>query len=562
MYLRGFAIVLLLLPAALSAPACAQTDARSAGVMRSEAGPELDTTAARLRSIADSAHLDDLRWRDFPDYQAQVQQFYGSAGYEPAWLRAGVPTRQALEMIKVLQDADQEGLEPEDYDASRWAHRLNVLRGPHGAVEQAPFDAALTVCAMRYASDLQVGRINPRHLAFEWKNGDEKLDLAEFVRQRLVSGSDPGSELAKVEPQLAAYQRLRRALQHYMELAKSDGGEKLGPVVPGERYQGIGRLTSLLRLLGDLPEDARLGAGSTVDDQPLVDAVQRYQRRHALEATGKLDSETIASMNVPLVVRLDAMRLGLERYRWLPYKTDEPRIEVNLPEFRLRCLDGQGRIALTMLVNVGGEYNYQTPLLEDQVQYLVFRPYWYPPPDILRTAILPELRRDPSLDDVNLEVIDGKGIQSGRVTAAMLQRMRSGKVTVRERPGTGNSEGLVKFIFPNPYDVYLHDTPAGGDPFSGKERVFSHGCIQVQEPARLAAWVLRNTPGWDLRRVETAMHQGRNNDRVDLASPMPISIVYETAVADESGEVYFFPDSYRSDAMLEGQLAKGYPYSK
>jgi len=561
-YIPRFAIVLL--SAVLTAPVVGQTLAAPPAQprMRTTPAPQLES----LRAIIASARIDDLRWPDFPDLKAQLDKFYDQSGYKPAWLRDGAPTPQALQMIKILQDADQAGLEPEDYDASRWAHRLNVLGDQHSDLEDTRFDAALTVCVMRYASALQVGRINPRHLEFELESRGEKLDLPAFIRQRLVTGSDLDAELASVEPQLAAYQRLRSALQHYLDLVPRDDGAKLlpGPVSPGSPYAGIARLTRLLRLLGDLPDDAKVPDGSTAYDGELVDAVKRFQQRHALEATGELDSATIAAMNVPLVVRLDAMRLGLERYRWMPYKTDKPRIEVNIPEFELRCLGAEGQVELAMQVNVGGQYKYQTPLLEADLQYLVFRPYWYPPPDIVRESILPELRRNPSLDNVDLEVIGAKGriINSGQVTLAMLQRMRSGKMTVREKPGVGNSEGLVKFIFPNPYHVYLHDTPADPTTFSAKKRAFSHGCIQVREPAKLAAWVLRNTDGWDLERVQRAMHQGRNNVRVDLPSPIPVSTLYETAVVNENGQVYFFPDVYGSDALLEGQLARGYPYSK
>jgi murein L,D-transpeptidase YcbB/YkuD len=145
----------------------------------------------------------------------------------------------------------------------------------------------------------------------------------------------------------------------------------------------------------------------------------------------------------------------------------------------------------------------------------------------------------------------------------MMQQIRSGALVVREPPGPENALGLVKFIFPNEHHVYIHDTPEGVDMFSEKtKRSVSHGCIHAQEPAKLAAWVLRNTPGWDLERVEKAMHEGRDNFRVNLAAPIPVLIVYVTAVVEENGDVHFFDDIYGHDATLKEELAKGYPYPK
>jgi murein L,D-transpeptidase YcbB/YkuD len=222
------------------------------------------------------------------------------------------------------------------------------------------------------------------------------------------------------------------------------------------------------------------------------------------------------------------------------------------------------QLGLTMNVNVGDQYDFQTPIFEKDMVYLVFRPYWNPPPNILRNEIIPDLKEDPSLEESDLELVSASGqvIKSGDVTPAMLQQVRSGKFTVRQPPGPENAMGLVKFMFPNEHHVYIHDTPESAEMFSGKKRAISHGCIHAQEPAELAAWVLRNTPGWDLERVEHAMHEGRDNVRVNLASPIPVLIVYQTAVVEENGDIHFFHDIYGHDATLEEELAKGYPYPK
>jgi len=567
---RRLEITILLLMALTQLKGHASAQARKTPAATSKKASsiqKLEGASARLSAIVASGRLDDLRWPNFSDYRLHLTNFYRPSGYKLAWVRDGQPTPQALELIRILQDADREGLQAEDYDASRWDDRLTSLKGPHQDAEQARFDAALTVCIMRYVSDLHIGRINPNHVDFEFDVAHKKLNLPQFVRQRLIDGSDLRSELVEVEPPFTSYQRLREALQHYMELAKTDDGENLPDpirIIPGEKYAGIERLASLLRLLGDLPEDVTIPPDSNYEG-PIVDAVKHFQGRFAIKPTGILDRKTVTAMNVPLSDRLEEMRLGLERYRWLPYKFKQPPIAVNVPEFRLYGFDEEHRVDITMNVNVGDEFDFQTPIFENNIQYLVFRPYWNPPPKILRNEIIPDLQKEPDLEENNLELVSpgGKVIRTGNVTPSMIQQIRSGALVVREPPGPENALGLVKFIFPNEHHVYIHDTPEGVDMFSEKtKRSVSHGCIHAQAPAKLAAWVLRNTPGWDLERVEKAMHEGRDNFRVNLAATIPVLIVYVTAVVEENGDVHFFDDIYGHDATLKEELAKGYPYPK
>jgi L,D-transpeptidase YcbB len=521
-----------------------------------------------------SGRLEDLRWPDFSDYRLHLTNFYRPSGYKLAWIHDGEPTTQALELIKILQEADRKGLLAEDYDASRWADRVASLKDPRQD-NQARFDVALTVCMMRYISDLHIGRINPENLGFEFDVSHKKLDLPHFVRERLVDGSDLRSELAAVEPPFAIYQRLLAALLHYMELEKSGDGEKVldvGGVSPGGQYPGVAGLACRLRLLGDLPDNVTIPPDSKVYEEPLVDAVKHFQERLGMRPTGELDYKTVVAMNVPLSDRIEQMQLGLERLRWLPYQFKQPPIVINVPEFRLYAFNEKNEVGLTMRVNVGEDYNHQTPMFKGNIQYLVFRPYWTPTPNILKKEIIPDIERNPSLADLNLELVSGSGkvINSGDVTAAMLQQVRSGKLTVRQPPGPENGMGLVKFMFPNQHDVYIHDTPSSLDMFSeateGEEgelkRVASHGCIHLQYPDKFAAFLLRNTPGWGLDRVEKAMHNGKDNSQVNLAPPVPVLIFYLTAVVEENGDIHFFHDIYDHDRTLKLELAHGYPYPK
>jgi len=558
----------LLICMCLSPRTAAQVPKNSPAPTRAQASSiqQVGDIPARLKAIIVSARLADLRWPDFSDYRAHVDNFYRASSYTLAWVKQSGPTAQATEIIQVLQDADSKGLRAEDYDATRWAARLAGMRAGHSADDEARFDAALTVCLMRYISDLRIGRVNPRRVEFDYDVSSKKLDLPRFLREHFVNGTDLASVADKIEPPVAGYRRLRSALQQYLVLAKKDDGTKLldpiREVQPGGWYSDTQRLAKRLRLLGDLPDSAIVTPDANTFEGALVSAVTHFQGRHGLRQTGQLDSDTVREMNVPLNDRIEQMRLTLERYRWIRYTFAEPPIVVNVPEFRLRGFSEGLQVELIMKVNVGDAYDAQTPVFGDHIRSIIFRPYWSPPADILRNEIIPQLQENDDLEAINLEFITAGGqvIKKGQVTREMLQQLRAGKLSVRQPPGPENSMGLVKFVFPNVHSVYLHDTPRRDNDFSEKERTFTHGCIHVQEPAKLAAWLLRNTKGWDLQKVEYAMHEGPDNVTVNLVPPVPLLIVYGTAVVVENGDVHFFDDIYKLDADLKQALAKGYPY--
>jgi murein L,D-transpeptidase YcbB/YkuD len=530
--------------------------------------PAAGQTSATLRQIADAGQLADLRWPDFSDYRQHVQNFY-QPGYAPAWVRAGHPAPQALSIIGILQKAADKGLDPEDYDGSRWAARLAHLPAA-SETEVAHFDAALTVCTMRYISDLHIGKVNPKYFHFGLDVEHKKYSLPEFLRQRLVDASDPKAVLDLVEPPFPGYKRTEAALVQYFDLARRDDGEPLPvPVkalVPGSPYPGVPRLTRLLRLLGDLPPDANTDASADANTYtgPLVDAVKRFQRRHGLPPDGRLDAQTLRSLNTPLSSRVRQMQLTLERWRWLPHDFEAPPIIVNIPEFHLRAYstNQEGPVALEMNVIVGKAYGHKTPVFAETMQYVVLRPYWNVPPSIQRSEIVPGIQKDRDyVTQKGFEVTthDGKVVTSGAIDDDVLARLRAGTLEVRQKPGPTNSLGLVKLIFPNSYNVYLHSTPAP-ELFSRSRRDFSHGCIRLEKPDELTAWALRNNPGWTLERVRQAMKSGSDNQRVNLAKPVPVLILYGTAIVDEAGAVHFLDDIYGLDTDLEKVLARGYPY--
>jgi murein L,D-transpeptidase YcbB/YkuD len=238
-----------------------------------------------------------------------------------------------------------------------------------------------------------------------------------------------------------------------------------------------------------------------------------------------------------------------------------PPIIVNIPEFVLRGWDDQGRHALTMRVVVGQAYSHQTPVFSADMKYLVFRPYWNVPPHIQATELVPKIAKNRGFLARNgYEIVDadGKPMSTDVVDDATFARLRSGEVGIRQKPGPSNALGLVKFIFPNQNNVYLHSTPSQ-ELFDRSRRDFSHGCIRVQDPAGLAAWVLRDQPQWTPEKIREAMN-GKEPVVVTLPNPIPVLLIYTTAVVTEDGLVHFYDDIYGHDATLENALAAGYPY--
>jgi len=523
---------------------------------------------ASLRGIIQAGNLSDLRWPDFSDYGKLMTEFYQSYGYSLPWVRGMEPSAQARQVIAILKNADQEGLFAEDYDGSRWGDRVARLKPTAPQPSEADavrFDAALTVCVMRYVSDLHIGKVNPKHFGFGFDIEAKKYDLPGFLKKDVVDASDVAGILAQVEPLYPGYRRTIKALQTYLELAKEYDGQPLPAVrktiAPGDSYPGVPQLIRFLRLVGDLPADANVPEDETIYQGPLVDAVKSFQSRHGRDSDGRIGAQTLADLNVPLRQRVRQMQLTLERWRWMPDAYQKAPIVVNIPEFRLRAYDEKFKIALTMNVVVGKAYDHSTPVFEEKMAYVVFRPYWNVPYSIAKAEYFSRIARDPDyLAKKGFEVVNSRQevVTSGTVTSDVFEQLRAGKLFIRQAPGPKNSLGLVKFIFPNDYSVYMHDTPAQ-EFFSKSRRDFSHGCIRLGKPADLAVWVLRDNPGWNMDRVRAAMNGGATQ-QVNLAHRIPVLIVYGTVIVTEDGTVHFYDDIYGHDASLEEVLDKGYPY--
>ncbi len=519
----------------------------------------------QLHAIIDTAELTDLRWPEFGNYRSEVTEFYTSSADSLPWTHESGPSTQALAIIRILEKADSEGLDPEDYDGPRWESRVAALAQPSPAPESdlVRFDVALTVSAMRYVSDLHLGRVNLRLFHFEPGMDHTSFDLSEFLRERLVNASETDMETAieGIEPPFPTYHRTLNALRTYLELSRRDDGELLPvpfkTIRPGEAYAGLPRLARLLVLLGDLPETEKEVEPQPIYEGGLVAAVKRFQQRHGLEPDGLLDAQTLKELNTPLAGRITQLQLTLERLRWLPHQFQRPAIVVNIPEFRLRAVDEQYHWVLFMKVVVGRAYRHQTPVFASDIKSVIFRPYWNVPLSIVRAELLPHINQDPAyLAKNSYEIVDQTGtvVAQDAISGQVKRQLRSGKLGVRQTPGPNNALGLLKFDFPNPHEVYMHGTPAV-ELFSRSRRDFSHGCIRVEDPVALAAWLLREKPEWTADHIRIAT-LGDETFRVDLERPVRVLIVYGTAVVMEDGEVHFFRDIYGQDAMLEQALRR------
>jgi len=519
--------------------------------------------AEKLRTLTSAATPSGSHSANFISDQQNERKVYEAIQYSPAWVREGQATPQAIAVISAIESSRQKGLNPEDYDASHWPERMAALKSvPGNADTVANFDAALTVDAMRYLSNLRIGRVNPKPLEFGIDLDQKHYDLPQFLVQKVLEGSNLAYVMNKVEPQYLGYQRTETALKTYLALAAQDHSQPLPDlqktVKSGDAYSSAQQLGDRLRLLGDLPQSAVADPNATTYSEPLVEAVKHFQTRHGLKSEGRLDKETIAQLNMPLGTRVIQLEDSLERWRWLPADYPQLPVAVNIPGFKLRVFSDDHTIALRMNVVVGKALNHQTPVFAKEMKYIIFRPYWNLPLDIVRAEIVPKLLRNPRyLAQKGFEATDQNGhiVAAGAVSQTVLAEIKSGRILIRQKPGPRNALGLVKFMFPNEFDVYLHSTPAP-ELFNQSRRDFSHGCIRVEEPAELAAWLLKDQSKWTLESIKAAMQSGPDNHQVNLTRPVPVVIVYLTAIVEENGEVYFYNDIYGLDGILNDALAK------
>lgn len=503
--------------------------------------------------------------------QEELKALYRASGFSSCWLDTlGRPGPDARIALALLASAEDEGLDPADY-RGRHLDRLTALveaASPASPHDSARFDVALSARMLRYLRDLHAGRVDPRTIGFRLRVPVDQHDFAALLRAALA-GHRITEAAADLRPALGQYAALRQMLTTYRALAAEAARLVLPPIVlppttatvrPGQSYGGVLDLSRQLVMVGDLPPDTRPPAEAARYEGTIVEGVRRFQARHGLEPDGILGKSTVSALRVPLTWRVRQIELALERLRWSPHLTEERLVVINIPMFRLSAWDSippDDAPVLGVDVIVGRALSTQTPVFAEQMREVIFKPFWNVPPSILRQEILPIIERDPDyLRRQEMEIVrgDGDDARTVAVTPENIGRLRQGQLRVRQRPGPRNALGLIKFVFPNQENVYMHGTPAQAL-FNRRRRDFSHGCVRVRDPVALAAWVLKDRPEWDREHILEAM-AGAQSLHVKLPRPIQVILFYTTAaVSPEDGTVRFAEDIYRHDARLDRALA-------
>jgi len=519
--------------------------------------------AAELERLVAASRHPDLRWGDFADVQPALAELYQQRAWAPLWLTAAGLSSPARALLRVLGEAGNRGLDPGDYDAAWLELQGGALVGGTGE-QQARVELGLSIAAARFATALRRGRVSPRAVHATFQLPADSFDVGATVAA-LAGSSRPNDLLQRLEPSFVHYWLLVAALVRYRELARDSSLVVLPPMPrmlrPGDAYAGVPTLRRLLRLLGDYRDSTATPILDTVYSAALVEAVKLFQMRQGFLPDGVIGDSTRARMEHPFEQRIRQMELALERWRWMPRRFEAPPIIVNIPAFRLYAFadpDLSERGMLAMNVVVGTAFKTETPVFFNNLEYLVFSPYWDVTPAIALNEIKPAALGDPEFLTRNrYELVEGaEPIQPWPENIA---RIGQG-VRVRQTPGPHNALGAVKFIMPNDYQIYLHDTPAKAM-FERTRRDASHGCIRLSDPLGLARFLLRDQIDWTEARIRAAAGAGVPTT-VRLRRRVPVLITYATAVARQNGDVFFYQDIYGHDRTLDRLLRKGYPYPR
>jgi len=334
----------------------------------------------------------------------------------------------------------------------------------------------------------------------------------------------------------AQYSLLQNALNRYEEIARSGGWQKINATKKfyqqGESAQAVRELKARLRATGDFESDDT----SKLFTPELTAAVKKVQQRYGYKQSGVVDAALIKELNVPVQTRIAQLQVNMERVQSLPPATAGTRLIANIPEFKLHVFEGD-RHVFDMNVVVGTTAN-KTVTFNDEMKHIVFSPYWNVPPSIVKNEILPHMKRSRDY------LWRNNYVQTGT---------ENGLPVIRQLPGPKNALGQVKFLFPNSHNIYFHDTPAKSL-FELRKRAFSHGCIRLAEPAKLAEYLLRDNPEWTPAKISKAMNAGKEQ-WVNLSEPVPVSITYFTAWVDNEGSLHFREDIYGHDKAAAKRVA-------
>ncbi|HEX7181838.1 MAG TPA: L,D-transpeptidase family protein [Thermoanaerobaculia bacterium] len=457
--------------------------------------------------------------------------FYERRGFVPAWSEGGTLRREVQELLAALAAAEDDGLRAEDYRPAALARLTAALRSHPEAGGLADLDLLLSDAFLTFAAHLRNGQVNPGAIYRDCALKRDPADLATVLEEALTAGRVRAA-LAGLAPPHRGYGLLREALGRYRRIAARGGPEPVppGPTLrAGDRGERVAALRTRLAeaALSDAAEPLPAAEIPDLFDDPLEEAVRGFQRRHGLEDDGVAGPATLAELDQRAEDHVRQIEVNLERWRWLPRDLGRRHVLVNIAAFRLDAVE-DGRSALDMRVIVGKPYT-RTPMFSSAMEAVILNPSWYVPRSIAVNEIFPKARKDPSyLRRGGYEVLSGSRL--------------------RQKPGPQNALGRVKFVFPNRFNVYLHDTPAR-TLFDRTVRTFSHGCIRIEKPFDLAVWALRDEPQWTPEAIRAGIDAGRER-RVPLRRTLPVHVAYWTAWVNEGGTLRLGRDVYERDAEL------------
>ncbi len=521
---------------------------------------------------------------NFPNRTDDLESIYAMTNHQLLWLGNAEAEKNSIAALDLLADASVHGLNPKNYDAEPLQKKLQsaLKLRPDAYKELALYDTALSISLLRFLHDLHYGRVNPQGINFNLKLREKKLiDLPLLIKNSLSQNTLTQLPLS-VEPTLKQYQKLKQALANYRQFAATTPHFKLiteKTLRPGETHPQMAELRQFLITVGDLPDNRHASSLLTGDihtipgdkaaigaEKPLLytvaiaAGVKRFQKRHGLTADGYIGKGSAAVLGVSLGQRVTQIELAMERLRWLPEFNGGASIIVNIPAFQLWAFDAIDQAdanIINMRVVVGNALKTQTPVLMAELHFIDFMPYWNVPYSIIKNEILPKLIQNKNyLDKENMELVSvfRDAEKPTSLTGEAMELLKQGKLRIRQRPGGKNALGRVKFIFPNKEDVYLHDTPANAL-FSKSRRDFSHGCVRVANPQKLAEFALKNQDKWNAETIQLAMNTPKTQ-RVVLKKPIPVLFFYTTAFFDQDDDLDFYLDIYGHDAALLAALSK------
>jgi len=491
----------------------------------------------------------------------EIVDFYQSRNHQALWQSSSGLRIAAHALVERLRSAAEHGLCGEDYLLEpierHMAYRAEFVRRGQALPprDAAILDLLLTQSFFTYGTHLVEGRVDPALAHVDWKAKRRKLDLARLLPSA-VDGDSLGRLLAELAPPHEGYRELMEALAELRESAarggwpKVPGGESLRP---GDIDPRLPKIRARLLATGELPAPADIEGNAF--GPATVEAVQRFQQRHGLDPDGVVGWRTVRAMNIPVERRIRQVEFNLERWRWMPRDLGKLYIAINIADFSMEVVE-ESEVVMAMPVIVGTPYR-RTPVFSAQMSYLEFAPYWTVPPTILREDKLPAVQKDPAfLDNHHFRIIrgSGKAMSAEEVADIDWQQIKAERFPgeLRMDPGPWNPLGRVKFMFPNAFNVYLHDTNERGL-FDRYKRTFSSGCIRIGDPVGLARYLLRDQPKWTEEKLQEALARTVPL-QVGLNKPVPTHLQYWTTWVDVDGNIQFRPDLYYRDLDLEVAL--------